>query len=296
MIPDITYFVLDYNPNHLDKESYWLRECLQSLHDNTSDSLSKVVYVISQGNNADHENFVMDASRYLGFNTLCMRQNLGISRGINYCVQMSRSPVIALVTSDTVLTKGMDVDLWHKIMMTKNIVHATPLTQKSDIPYQQFAVQEEFGTDIVELSGICDVSCIAYELTVNFWSKKIFDEIGFFDERWKACYENIDFALRCFMKGGENIISGSSFVWHRHGTCYHNGLLNNAYDGYMNNEMPHGLDHTVLRRIWNSKWPLVDNIIDIYQPLGQKSNEQRESLLYNFKHNIHLPYRQDVGY
>lgn len=296
MIPDITYFILDYNPSHRDQEFRWLKDCLMSVYHNTDSSLNKMVYVVSQGAGSDHEESVTRLSRFFGFNVLCMRENVGISRGVNHCVQMSRSPVVALVTSDTFLTKGMDMDLWCKIMTDNNIVHATPLTQKSDIPYQQLSVQEEFGSDIVILPGACDIPCIAYELTVNFWSKKIFDDIGFFDERWKACYENLDFALRCFMWGGENIVSGSSFVWHRHGTCYHNGLLDHAYDGYMDNEMPNGLDHTVLRRLWDSKWPSLNSIIDVYQPIGSVSEIQRRSLLDKFRDNIYLPYRQNVGY
>ena len=183
-------------------------------------------------------------------------------------------------------------------MTNDNIVHATPLTQKSEIPYQKIIVSEEFGFDVVKLPKTMDVSCIAFELTVNFWNRKIFDEIGFFDERWKACYENLDFALRCFIQGGENIISGSSFVWHRHGTCYHNGLLNHAYDGYMDNEMPHGLDHNLLGGLWRKKWPGLDTIMDVYQPYmsGDEAEDKRIALYKAFPGKIYLPYRQNVGY
>lgn len=298
MIPDVTYFILDYNPNHREQESKWLKECLESVHDNTEPSLSKMVYVVSQGNDDDHEDYVIKLARYLGFNALCMRKNLGVSRGINHCVRMSRSPVVALVTSDTVLTRGMDVDLWSRVYVDDAIMQATPLTQKSDIPYQQHIPEESFGVDSISKLPRNNVYCIAYELTVNFWNRKIFEEIGFFDEQWKACYENLDFSLRSFMAGWDSIISGSSFVWHRHNTCYHNGLLDHAYDGYMDELMPNGLSHTLLGGLWRKKWPGLDAILDVYQPYipGEETESLRDRLCDTFTDNFHLPYRQNLGY
>jgi len=299
MIPDITYFVLDYNPSHSEKEADWLRECLISLYDNTDDSLSKVVYVLSQGNGTKQEEYLGRLSRFLDFHLLCMKDNLGISRGINHCVQMSRSPVVALVTSDTVLTKGMDIDLWCKLNDgDSRLMHATPLTQKSDIPYQQYVPEEDFGAEsVVKMPGK-DIFCIAYELTVNFWNRRLFDQIGFFDERWKACYENLDFSLRSYIRGYDSIVSGSSFVWHRHGTCYQNDLLRHAYDGYLDYFMSGGFNHTPLREMWDLKWPGINNFIDIYKPvrsIGINDDDVvrlRSFLRREFEHNIYLPYIQ----
>ena len=301
MIPDITYFILDYNPDHRLLESGWLKECLLSILYNTDPSLSKTVYTVSQGNSGEHEEYVMRLCRYFNFHFIGMRQNLGVSRGINYCVQMSRSPVVALVTSDVVLTKGMDTDLWRKVTADDNVVHATPMTQKSDIPYQQCLVSEDYGASIVKIPRVADVSCIAFELTVNFWNMDLFNTIGFFDERWIACYENLDFGLRSFMSGGENIISGSSFAWHRHATCYKNGLLKRAYNNYMESggistDVDYNVYHNILGRIWEDKWPNLNEVINIYEPIEQNRDETRQLLNHKFGHNLSLPYRQDVIY
>ena len=299
MIPDITYFVLDYNPDHRLEEYKWLRECLLSILYNTDKSLTKIVYVLSQGNGKEHEKDLMELSRNFGFNLLCMRENLGVSRGINYCVGMARSPVVALVTSDTIITKNMDIDLYSRVIANDDVVHATPMTQKSDIPYQQCLVSEDYGASIVKIPRVADVSCIAFELTVNFWNMDLFNTIGFFDERWIACYENLDFGLRSFMSGGENIISGSSFAWHRHATCFKNGLLKRAYDSYManggiNTTVDYSVYHNILGRIWEDKWPNLNEVINIYEPIEQNRDETRQLLNHKFGHNLSLPYRQDV--
>jgi len=45
-------------------------------------------------------------------------------------------------------------------------------------------------------------------------SKKLFDEIGGFNETYKQCFEDVEFNLRCFLKGKKNYTNSN-------GVCYH---------------------------------------------------------------------------
>jgi len=301
MIPDITYFILDYNPDHFPEEATWLKDCVLSIIYNTNPSISKTIYLLSQGAGKEHEKYLVELSRFFSINLICMRDNVGVSRGINYCVNMSRSPVVALVTSDTILTKGTDSDLYSRIIANDNVCQAIPLSQKSDIPYQQHGISEVYGDPIIKSPGKQDISCVAFELTINFWNRLLFSEtVGFFDERWRACYENLDFGLRSFMSGGENIISGNSAIWHRHSTCYKNGLLKRAYhdylEDYVDQSEPYEVYHQVLGQLWQEKWPSLHDVIDIYKPLGVDKEDIRKALIDNFEHNLQLSYYQDVRY
>jgi len=280
---DISYGVLDYNPSSDPAAFKLLAECLQSLAENRDPHFQSEVFVIEQGNqNPEYCNSVAALCRKYQFEFVSLQQNVGISRGINYIYQLARSNIISLVTSDIVFYSGTDRALVKEMDDHPNLYQVTPSVNISSLPYQM-----SDGVTGAELK-----QCIANELTVQFWRTEAFEKIGFWDERWKACYENNDWTLRLFLAGYDTAISFNSFCHHHHSTTSKNGSINQSYDGYL--EMDGGLDHKVLRRMWNEKWRGLDWQF-MYNP-GRLNNEIRAQMAEQFNKNIWLDRIQDVAY
>ncbi|HEY5498299.1 MAG TPA: hypothetical protein VIK19_08195, partial [Syntrophales bacterium] len=122
------------------------------------------------------------------------------------------------------------------------------------------------------------------------WRRSIFEKVGYFDEQWKASYENNDFSLRCFLAGGCTGVSMDSFVWHYHKVTEKNKSKDRSHEGYLDNWPQE------TRKIWDRKWPQLDSYINVYKPLKNKSIADYPKFNEKFKHNIRLPYAQDIDY
>jgi GT2 family glycosyltransferase len=54
-------------------------------------------------------------------------------------------------------------------------------------------------------------------LPLTFWAvrQSVLNAVGLMDERWRFCYENMDFALRAYLAGAESAVVQNAFVFHR---------------------------------------------------------------------------------
>jgi hypothetical protein len=198
----------------------------------------------------------------------------------------------------------MDEDLFHKAQVNE-VFQVTPFTDKSDLPYQVWTPPEPFGAERVDLvtlkkekaslwdklagrSARSYLRVLASELNVMFWRRDIFNKVGYFDERWNACYENNDFSLRCFLAGGCTAVSMDSFVWHYHKMTEKSRARETCYEGYIGENWP-----LEIRRLWDEKWPGLDAYIKMYDPLKDKTIDDYPKLRDQFAHNIRLPFEQD---
>lgn len=307
MIPDISYLILNYNPEGNRYAQDVLNQTLDAFFTRKSRSISCDVFLLDQGSTTDHRKWLFEKQNKHGFSTILLNRNIGISRAINFFVRACKSPVVGLITSDVIITSGMDEDLYHKLQF-EEVYQAAPFTDKSDVDYQTWKPKEEFGLDNLDLSGLQKkkksslinlfnkesrsyLRCIGAELNVMFWKKSTFDKIGYFDERWKACYENNDFSLRCFIAGGCTALSFDSFVWHHHKLTEKTKTRETCYDGYINGDWS-----KKIKKIWDEKWPSLNSYIDIYKPLRHRTINNYLKLHEKFKHNIYLPYEQDIDY
>ena len=300
MIPDIAYLILNYNPDGEQGAQEILGKTIDSFYSRKSKTITCDVCVLDQGTTARHREWLSEKKRQYGFSLIFLNRNVGISGAMNYFVRNSNSPVLGLITSDVIITSGMDEDLYTKVQIPE-IYQVTPFTDKSDLDYQTWQPQEAFGSDIVDLTALknkdksfvarfCNKDtgsffrCVGAELNVIFWRKNIFNQIGYFDERWKAGYENIDFFLRCFLDGGCTAISRDSFVWHYHKVTEKNKAREKIYDDDNRPEKS--------KNEWDKKWPDLNKYINIYKPLKDKTISDYPKLYNKFKHNIYLPYDQ----
>ena len=305
MIPDISYLILNYNPEGERFAQNILNQTMDVFYARKSKSLTCDVFLLDQGSTAAHRNWLLEKQNQYGFSSILLNRNMGISGAINFFVRTCKSPVIELITSDVIITSGMDEDLYNKVQI-REVYQATPFTDKSDVDYQVWLPREEFGADNIDMSDlqkkghsflgdICKKGvreyfrCIGNEFNVMFWRKSIFDKIGFFDEKWKACYENNDFSLRCFLSGGCTALSYNSFVWHYHKVTEKNKSREMCYDGYIDKAW-----QSKIKKLWDNKWPNINSYIDIYKPLKDRNIGDYPTTYEKFNHNIYLPYEQDV--
>lgn len=279
---DVSYGILHYNPGEDKQARAAFSQALCSLAGNAR--LPHEVFVIDQGNSTDEVQYGMDLCRALGFNFVGLDYNIGISRGINLLANMSRGRYVSLVTSDVQFTNNLDVALVNTLETNKDIWQICPASDQSDIIYQRRDFQA---------SGI--VRTFAQELTIQFWPREVFRKIGYFDERWKACYENLDYAVRMFMAGGYAAISHDTFCPHDFHMSMRSGARDHAYEGYAG--MKSGFDQSVLQQLWEAKWPFLRRFEDLYQPIDTRDIDARRSVLaQQYPANLYLPYVQSVGY
>ena len=307
MIPDISYLILNYNPDGEAIAQEVLSATIDTFYARKSRHLTCDVCLLDQGSVPRHQAWLLERQRQFGFSSLLLNRNIGISRAINFFARICKSPVIGLITSDVLITSGMDEDLFNKVQIPE-VYQATPCTDKSDVDYQVWVPSGTlYGSDDIDLARMqCDkrtlgqkllgdhsqkyIRCIGVEFNVMFWRKSIFERIGYYDEQWKASYENNDFSLRCFLDGGCTAISKESFVWHYHKVTEKNLSKNRSHDGYLTNW------EEETRRLWDAKWPNLSSYINIYKLLGNKTIQDFPTLRETFEHNIYLSSEQAIDY
>lgn len=279
---DITFGVLNYNPeNHQGAEAALYR-CMNSLRENMHARFASEVYVIDQASTGNRQQeIIQDYCNGFGWRSIMLDRNVGISRGINMLARIARGEYVCLVTSDVEFTSELDISLIKTLKEHPNVWQVCPASDNSELPHQRQGYQD---------SGLA-YTLAAQELTVQMWPRKTFDRIGYFDERWKACFENMDFALRIFMAGGNIAVSHDAFCPHQHAMTRKSGARDHTYDGYL--YMPKGFDQERLHRMWDAKWPQMI-WSKLYEPPPDEATRDYMSRIYS--KNMYLDYVQNVGY
>ena len=132
---DISYGILDYNPNSDPKALGILEKCIESLAANRHPKFRSEVFLLQQGNtDPEYNRKVSSLCLKSGFHFLALTDNVGISRGINYIAQLARGDVISLVTSDVEMLKGVDTGLIGEFDGDPNIYQVTPAVNASSLP------------------------------------------------------------------------------------------------------------------------------------------------------------------
>lgn len=282
MSVDITFGVLNYNPGNNQAAEASLHRCLNSLRENMHGRFASEVYVIDQASE-DHkqQEIIQDYCNGFGWRSIMLDYNIGISRGINLLARVARGDYICLVTSDVEFTRELDISLRKTLQDNPDLWQVCPASDNSELEHQRKGYMK---------SGLA-YTLAAQELTVQMWPRKVFGAIGYFDERWKACFENMDFALRIFLAGGKVAVNHDAYCPHTHAMSVKSGARNKTYDGYI--YMPNGFNQEILHGMWNAKWPGL-SWSSLYAPPPHELERMRLRGLYH--KNIYLDYVQNVGY
>ena len=300
---DISYIVLSYNPKDDAKTAELLEQVVDALMARKSKTLKADVTILDNGSGYAHKVTIEELKYKHHVNVWYMDKNLGIARAINLFARSCRAKVIGLITCDAIVTTGMDEDLFEKLMSSKEVYQVVPVAHDSQLTYQQFldVGDKKFGDDNVDLTPLGGgvTRCIGIEYVVTFWKRRVFDSIGYLDERWKAQFECNDFSLRCFLDGGVSVVSNESFAWHYNHLSMKTDSWIHSHDGYLYDATRRPTQDEVTKlqlRWWHQKWPLVDSIIDKHSDLGDKTIEDFPEFKARFDRNRHLQYIQDVPY
>jgi GT2 family glycosyltransferase len=279
---DVTYGVLNYNPDNNEVATAAYIAAVESLATNRSKNLTSEVYLFDQASQPD---LTGSLARKHGFNAVTLQSNVGISRGINLLANMARGQYVSLVTSDVTFTPGLDDTLIAALRADPKIYQICPVSDNSSLDHQRAPCAREDGILLQNL---------VQELTIQFWPRTVFEKIGYFDERWKACYENMDFALRAFLEGGSVVIHQGAFCHHEHNGTTKSGAIHKAYDGYL--PMPNGLTHDLLMPMWRAKWPNLERYMNHYETFTKDMDPLRAAMFHAYSKNVYLPYVQEVAY
>jgi hypothetical protein len=177
MIPDIVYLILNYNPEGEARAQDILNNAIETFYNRKSRNLSSDIYLLDQGSPESHRRWFVEKQNKHGFSTILLNRNIGISGAINFIVRICKSPVIGLITSDVLITSGMDEDLFTKLQIPE-IYQATPFTDKSDVDYQVWQPREEFGADNIDLTDLKKKESSLFEKLIGKGKKGYLRYIG----------------------------------------------------------------------------------------------------------------------
>ena len=134
MIPDISYLILNYNPEGESQAAEILEKTMDAFYERKSKNLSSEVFLLDQGSVPSHRAWLLEKQARYQFSLILLDRNIGISGAINRMARTCKSPVLGLITSDVIITSGMDEDLYGKVQI-EEVYQATPFTDKSDLEY-----------------------------------------------------------------------------------------------------------------------------------------------------------------
>ena len=213
----LSYNQLDYTKN-----------CLNSIRLYTEDVNYEIIVV---DNNSDAETL-----KYLGelndITLISNKENKGFAEGCNQGIKIAKGDYIVLLNNDTIVTYKWLSNMLNVFSEDKNVSIVGPLTN-STVGKQMIKVS--YGTDIVEMQKfarkIADsdtkpwetLRLVAFCVVVK---KEIFEEVGYFDTRFKiGNYEDDDFNIRCLLAGKQLRICRNAFIHHFMNISFHKNNL-----------------------------------------------------------------------
>lgn len=277
----VTYIVLNWNPFNSEHVLNRLKKSIQHLYENSDPEISKEVYVINQGSDdAGIKEIETLRSKYK-FNSVCLDDNIGISGGINFGFNIARGEIIALLTYDVYMSKGCDTSCLNMLKSNPDAYQVIPADSVSDVLAQRRNIK------------IVSNSIIGAELTLCYYRRESIRDVGYYDEKWKACYENLDYNLRTVLLGKKILVNHQVHIDHDHNTSNQLIGIERAYTGYISN--PIGGGH--ITRWWNEKWKNIDANMGQGCELENKLSPGKISELYDmYKDNIYLGFVQNREY
>ena len=117
MIPDISYLILNYNPEGESQAAEILEKTMDAFYERKSKNLSCEVFLLDQGSVPGHRAWLLEKQSRHQFSLILLDHNIGISGAINRMARTCKSPVLGLITSDVIITSGMDEDLYGKVQI-----------------------------------------------------------------------------------------------------------------------------------------------------------------------------------
>jgi GT2 family glycosyltransferase len=166
-----------------------------------------------------------EVARRAGANVIAMGRNAGFAAAVNRGIREARGEAIALINSDVRLETGWLDELWRCMQeryadfVTGTIVRAEGLPELLDGTYDlicrggcawRAGAGRPAGTDPEASQPIAICSA-----TAALYRRALFAEVGNFEESFESYLEDVDFGLRCAIRGKRGFYSPAAVCRHR---------------------------------------------------------------------------------
>lgn len=210
---EVTVVIPNYNG-----EKY-LVPCLRALYENTKVEME--VIVVDNGSADDS----LDRAKELYPQTRMIRldKNYGFCKAVNEGIRASKTEYVLLLNNDTEIRRGFVECLLRRIKKNEKIFSV----EAKMIQYQDTSLIDSAGTYYNGLGWAFsrgkDQSVQRYNLCSKVFAacagaaiyrRRVFDEIGLFDERHFAYLEDIDIGYRARIQGYVNLYEPKAEVIH----------------------------------------------------------------------------------
>lgn len=215
----ITVVIPNWNGSRL------LLRCLEAVANQSM--VPDDVIVVDNGSTDDSVESV--AAAFPGVQVIEVGRNIGFAGAINRGVQASNSEFIALLNNDAEPDAEWLSSLGRAISENDNIAICTPkILRVSDDPVVEFDSAGDWYSvwglgyprgrgepDLGQYDDSCDT--LIASGTAALIRASVFEEVGLFDEKYFAYFEDYDFSLRVRLVGRDIRYEPSAIVYHRIG-------------------------------------------------------------------------------
>lgn len=232
-------------PNYNGKK--YLRDCLDAI--NQIEKLNIEVIVIDNASQDDDFQWI---NQYKNLYFKQLDKNYGFSRAVNEGIRLAQGEYVLLLNNDTVIEKAFVQELVKTIEKDRKIFsvsskmiayHNRELIDDAGDEYSLLGWTKKRGDGQSVQGFITEKRVFSACAGAALYRKSIFDEIGYFDERFFAYMEDVDIGYRANIYGYKNIYCPDAKVYHigsaTSGSRYNEfkvrlAARNNVYVAYKN--------------------------------------------------------------
>ncbi|MCX6623517.1 MAG: glycosyltransferase family 2 protein, partial [Acidobacteria bacterium] len=164
-----------------------------------------------------------EAAEQLGCRVLRLESNQGFARAVNEGIRSTTSEWVAILNNDVEIPPGWLEELMAALTATPEAAYA------SGKLYRRGSTTLDSTFDLVARSGCAwraghgrDDSPIWNEqrtvsmvsLTAAVCRRELFERIGYLDEDFESYLEDVDFGMRCALRGEKGLYVPSAVGWH----------------------------------------------------------------------------------
>ncbi|MCQ2519019.1 MAG: glycosyltransferase [Lachnospiraceae bacterium] len=206
------------NFNGLD----YLGPCLESIY--RSDMIPDEIIVVDNASKDGSIDFINKT--YPDVKIISHEENYGFTGAVNHGIVASKNPYIFLLNNDTVIEKDCIKNLYEAIGNSDKVFSAGALMLSMDVPeiidnagdsysLLGYARSTMSGKSRFNLKKKEPFEVFTACAGAAMYKRSILNEIGLFDDRHFAYFEDVDLGYRARISGFDNINVPSAVVYHK---------------------------------------------------------------------------------
>ncbi len=200
----------------------YLEPCLKSIYD--AEILPSEIIVVDNGSSDDSVLFLKN--NYPEVKLLVHEDNYGFTGAVNHGIIFAKEPYIFLLNNDTTIEKDCIKNLYESMEKNPKVFAAGALMLSMDKPelidnagdsynLLGYARSSKNGKSRFNIQVDNNKDVFTACAGAAMYRKDVFDEIGLFDDRHFAYFEDVDIGYRARIFGYQNINVPSAVVYHK---------------------------------------------------------------------------------